>query len=75
MRNQDDALKRLRGWMMVEGISTADMAAAMEINRQHVMKVTTGNTPLSPSFAWKFAEAYSFELARKLFSETERIPA
>ena len=74
MLNQDAAIKRLRSWMELENITTLDVADRTGIHRSHILKVISGATPISPSFCWKFGQAYGFDLARKLF-DNQREPA
>ncbi len=69
-----DKNERFAAWMDVMRIGNTEVAKNMHISGIHVWKVKEGKAELSDSFAWKFGQAYGFDLAQRLFS-TDREPA
>lgn len=58
-------------WMRIEGNSDASVAKRVGVGVEYIWKLRTGKAALSPSFAWKFGLVYGFDLAKRLFTDTE----
>lgn len=64
---------KFTSWMNLENKTDLEVATRIGVHWIHVYKIRRGALVPSPSFAWKFAKAYGFELAQKLFdSEGEK---
>lgn len=60
-------------WMEIERIGDSDLARRMGVTSVYVWKLRHGKVEVSPSFAWKFAQVFGFDVARKLF-DSEKEP-
>ena len=69
-------VNKFAAWMQFEGNTDSSVAKRVGVGAIYIWKLRHGKVAVSPSFAWKFAEAYDFDLARKLFEdELEKEPS
>lgn len=74
MQNKDSSNERLASWMKSMRLIDRDVAAATGVDTAHVWRIRKGKCAVPDSFAWKFAAAYGYETARRLF-DAEKVMA
>lgn len=60
-------MNKFARWMKTENLTDEVVAAHVGVTKMYVYKLRTGMLEATASFAWKFALAYGFGLARELF--------
>ena len=68
------ANKRLADWMSAMQLNDRQVAESVGVDVAYVWRMRNGRIAVADSFAWKFAAAYGYDTARRLF-QTERNPA
>jgi len=66
--------ERLAAWMKIMGLNDRQLAEKTGVGVVHVWRMRTGAIGVTDSYAWKFAQVYGFDLARKLF-DNQKEPA
>lgn len=60
-------MNKFAQWMKLEGASDGEVAGRVGVTKMYIYKLRNDFLLPTPSFAWKFAKAYGFGLARELF--------
>lgn len=60
--------ERFANWMSACVLSDSDVAEKMKIDKAYIWRIRKGEREIADSFAWKFGQAYGFDLAQRLFS-------
>jgi len=67
-------MNKFAKWMELEGATDERIAVEVGVTEMYIYKLRRGMLQPTASFAWKFARAFGFGLARELF-DGEREPA
>lgn len=67
--------ERILAWMKERNIGNSELAAAMGISYDLAYKVTTGQRIITDTFRWRFAQAYGYEEATRLFTQPTEVTA
>jgi transcriptional regulator with XRE-family HTH domain len=67
--------QRLRQWMEQNGYDYRSLAAATGDTRTSIHMMVYGNRSVNQAFMWRFANAFGFNEAKKVFVETRTTKA
>ena len=68
-----DNNKRLFEWSDRRGITDTDLSLQLGIDRTYISKMRRGHRFVNQAMAWRFAQAYGYDVADALFQFEKEI--
>lgn len=65
-------MNKFAEWMAVNKLTDKEVGERVHVHPAHVCRVRNSDRRITPSFAWKFGEAYGFKLAQELYNEQDK---
>ena len=59
--------KRLMEWADRRGINDVELAEKLDVDRTYISKIRRGHREVNQAMAWRFAQAYGYDVADALF--------
>lgn len=68
-------MEELRKWMEQNKVSNSDLAERLGLSYNYIYLIVNGQRDITDTFRWRFAQAYGYEEATRLFTQPAEVTA
>ena len=68
-------MEELRKWMEQNKVSNSDLAERLGLSYNYIYLIVNGQRDITDTFRWRFAQAYGYDEATRLFTQPTEVTA